>query len=178
MVHDYIGSIVTAHPLAELERCVSRWKMKGILLYSNLDGHFPDEQRYRPLFSEAERRRLPVLLHPACPVTYQQTSGYEMAAGLGLMFDTSIALCRIILSGLLDQHPNLKLVCPHVGGTLPFIVGRVDHQTMVLKRGAEHITKPPSEYLRHIYLDSVSPLPMAIRYGVDFVGPDRKRCFR
>ena len=190
MVHDFLGTVAAENPgrffglmtlplddmdasLRELDRCVSRWKMKGILLYSNLDGHFPDEPQYAPLFAEAERRGLPVLLHPACPVTYKQTSGYEMAAGLGLMFDTTIALARIILSGLLDKHPNLKLVCPHVGGTLPYIVGRVDHQTMVLKRGAEHITKAPSDYLRHIWFDAVSPLPMAIRYGIDFAGPDR-----
>ena len=68
---------------------------------------------------------------------------------------------------------KLKLLCPHVGGTLPYIVGRIDHQTQVLKRGAEHIRKPPSEYLRNIYLDTVSPLAAAIRYGYDFVGPDR-----
>ena len=190
MINDYIGGVAREHPdrifglmvlplqnmdasLQEMERCVNRLGMKGILLYSNLDGRFPDEPEFRPLFAEAERRGLPILLHPACPVTYDQTEGYNMAAGLGLMFDTSIALCRIILSGILDQHPRLKLVCPHVGGTLPYIIGRIDHQTQVLKRGAENLTKPPSEYLRHIYLDAVSPLPPAIRYGLDFVGPDR-----
>jgi predicted TIM-barrel fold metal-dependent hydrolase len=94
-------------------------------------------------------------------------------AGLGLMFDTTIALARIIMAGILDRHPKLKLVCPHVGGTLPYLIGRVDHQALVLKRGAENITKAPSEYLRHIYLDAVSPLPMAIQYGIDFVGVDR-----
>jgi len=97
-----------------------------------------------------------------------------MAAGLGLMFDTSIALTRIILAGIPDQYPNLKLLCPHVGGTLPYIVGRIDHQTQVLKRGAEHIRKPPSEYLRNIYLDTPCRRWAAtIRYGYDFVGPDR-----
>ena len=116
---------------------------------------------------------VPVLLHPAYPTTFEATKGYEMAAGLGLMFDTTIALARIILSGLLDEYPKLKLLCPHVGGALPYLVGRLDHQTMVLKRGADHIHKPPSEYLRQIYFDTVSPIPMAIRYGYDFVGPDR-----
>ena len=82
-------------------------------------------------------------------------------------------LTRIILAGIPDQHPKLKLVCPHVGGALPYLVGRIDHQTMVLKRGAEHIRRAPSEYLRQVWLDTVSPLAMSIRYGFDFVGPDR-----
>ena len=159
--------------LKELDRCVNKLGMKGILLYSNLAEKFPDEAEFRELFAEAERLDMPVLLHPAHPVTFDETKGHSMMAGLGLMFDTTIALARIILAGVLDEYPKLKLVCPHVGGTLPYLVGRIDHQTQILKRGAEHITKPPSEYLRHIYLDAVSPIAMAIRYGIDYVGADR-----
>lgn len=190
LVNDYIADCASRYPgrffglcvlplqnmaaaEQELERCVSKLGMKGILLYSNLAGAFPDEPQFQPLFAYAEKHGVPVLLHPAYPVTYQQTKGYEMAAGLGLMFDTTIALARLILSGTLDRHPKLKLVCPHVGGALPYLVGRIDHQTQVLKRGADHITKAPSEYLRHITLDTVSPISNAIRYGIDFVGVDR-----
>ncbi len=190
MVNDYISELARQYPerlfglivlplqdidasLKELDRCVNQRGMKGVLLYSNLDGSFPDEDRYRPLFEHVQRLDVPVLLHPAYPTTYDATVGRNLVAGLGLMFDTTIALARLILSGVLDQFPNLKLVCPHVGGTLPYLIGRLDHQTQVLKRGAENITKPPSEYLRDIYLDAVSPIPMAIQYGIDYVGAER-----
>ena len=89
------------------------------------------------------------------------------------MFDTTIALARIILSGLLDEHPNLKLVCPHVGGTLPYLIGRIDHQVTVLKRVKLTIKQRPSDYLRSIYLDSVNALPAVIRFGIELVGPER-----
>jgi len=56
----------------EMERCANRLGMKGILLYSNLDGAFPDEERFRPIFDQAQRLDLPVLLHPAYRVTFQQ----------------------------------------------------------------------------------------------------------
>ncbi len=158
--------------LVEMERCLKNG-MKGILLYSNLNGKFPDLPEFRPLFARAEELDIPVLLHPAYPTTYEATKGYEMAAGLGLMFDTTIALTRIILAGILDEHPRLKLVCPHVGGTLPYLIGRIDHQTMVLKRGAEKIKRAPSEYLKQVWLDTVTPIAMAIRYGYDFAGPDK-----
>jgi predicted TIM-barrel fold metal-dependent hydrolase len=190
MVNDFIGGVAREHPtrffglavlplqemdaaLVELDRCVSKLGMKGILLYSNLNGKFPDEPEFRPLFARAEELGIPILLHPAYPTTFAATSGYQMAAGLGLMFDTTIALTRIILAGLLDQHPRLRLVCPHVGGALPYLIGRVDHQTMVLKRGAEKIRKAPSEYLKQVWLDIVSPLALTIRYGYDFLGPER-----
>jgi predicted TIM-barrel fold metal-dependent hydrolase len=190
LLNDFIADTVRKHPkrffglatlpfhspsdmMKEFDRAIGKLGMKGILLYSNLDGKFPDEPAYRPLYAEAERRGVPILLHPALPMTYNAVSDYQMVSMLGLMFDTTIALCRLILSGVLDRHPNLKLVCPHVGGALPFLIGRVDHQTMVLKRGAENIQMAPSEYLKRIYLDTVSPIPMAIRYGIDFVGADR-----
>ncbi len=190
LLNDFIAAVVKAHPdrffglatlpfdtpesmLKEFDRATGRLGLKGILLYSNLNGRFPDEEPFRPLFAEAERRGVPLLLHPAYPVTYAATKGYEMAAGLGLMFDTTIALCRLILSGVLDRHPKLKLVCPHVGGALPYLIGRVDHQTMVLKRGADHIRKAPSEYLKNVWFDTVTPIGLAIRYALDFAGPDK-----
>ena len=190
LLNDFIADVVRRHPqrffglatlpfdtpdamLKEFDRAIGKLGMKGVLLYSNLDGHFPDEEPYRPLFAEAERRGTPLLLHPACPVTYQATKGYEMAPMLGLMFDTTIALCRLILSGIFEQHPNLKIVCPHVGGALPYLIGRVDHQTMVLKRGAEHIRRAPSEYLKRVWLDTVTPIGLGVRYARDFAGVDK-----
>ena len=190
LLNDFIADVVARHPrrffglatlpfdtpdtmLKEFDRALGKPGMKGILLYSNLDGRFADEEPYRPLFAEAERRGIPLLLHPACPVTYQATQGYEMAAMLGLMFDTTIALCRLILSGLFERHPNLKIVCPHVGGALPYLIGRVDHQTMVLKRGAEHIRRAPSQYLRQVWLDTVTPIGLGIRYAWEFAGAEK-----
>jgi predicted TIM-barrel fold metal-dependent hydrolase len=190
LLNDMVADTVRAHPerffglatlpftngeqmLKELDRAVSKLGMKGVLLYSNIDGKFLDEPQFRPLFAEAERRGVPLFLHPAYPVTYEMTSAYEGAAGLGLMFDTTIALNRLIVGGVLEEHPRLKLVCPHVGGALPYLIGRIDHQTMVLKRGADKIRRAPSEYLKQIWLDAVTPSPMALRYGVEFIGTDR-----
>jgi len=189
-LNDFIADAVRRHPdrffglavlpfqspdalLREFERAIDKLEMKGILLYSNLDGSFSDEEPHRQLFAYAERRGIPILLHPAAPLTVAATQDFDMTSMVGLMFDTTIALCRLILAGVLERHPRLKLVCPHVGGTLPYLIGRVDHQTSVLKRGTEHIRRLPSEYLKRVYLDTVSPIPLAIRYGYDFAGPDK-----
>jgi predicted TIM-barrel fold metal-dependent hydrolase len=189
MANDFIASVVREHPgrfvglaflpfqdmkaaQTELARCVEKLRAKGIYLCSNINGEFPDEPGYRTLFKWAEQLDLPVVMHPAYPVTYEQTKEYQLTAGLGLMFYTSIALARIILAGVLEQHPGLKLICPHVGGALPYLIGRLDHQTQVLGRGAENIKKPPSEYLKQVYFDTVSPSHLAIKYCFDLVGAD------
>lgn len=190
IANDFIAGIVRKHPdrffglcvlplqdpkasLAELDRCVDQLGMKGLLLYTNLAGKFPDQPEFEPLFARAAAKDTPVLLHPALPITAPLVKDYELISGLGNMFDNTIALTRIIMSGLLDRYPTLKLVCPHLGGTLPYIVGRLDHQTQVLKRGPRTLKKAPSEYLKQVYLDIVSPLPLAMRFGYDFVGPDK-----
>src|SRR5262249_21975550 len=156
---------------AELDRCVNKLSMKGILIYSNLAGQFPHEPEFRWLFRRAEEQGLPVLLHPPYPLCYEKTKRYNLTGGLGWMFATTSALALIILAGLLDEHPKLKLVCPHVGGTLPYLIGRIDHQVTVLKRVKVTIKRRPSEYLRTIYLDAVNALPEVIRFGIDLVGP-------
>lgn len=190
MMNDFVAGVVRRHPtrffglcvlplqdmkasLAELDRCVRQLGMKGILLYTNLAGRFPDEPEFRPLFTRAVELDVPVLLHPAKPVTIEFVKGYEMTSSLGNMFDNTIALTRIIMAGLLDEFPKLKLACPHLGGTLPYIIGRLDHQTQVLKRGPKNLAHPPSAYLRQIWLDVVSPLPAAIRLVYEAVGAER-----
>ena len=188
--NDYVAGIVKKHPArffglcvlplqdekaarAELDRCVRSLGMKGVLLYTNLAGRFPDEPGFRWLFHRAAELDLPLLLHPALPVTAALVKGYEMISTLGNMFDDTLALTRIILSGIFDQVPALRLVCPHLGGTLPYIVGRLDHQVTVLKRGPRDLACAPSEYLRRVWLDIVSPLPLAMKFAYDFTGPDR-----
>ena len=189
LANDFIADVVRRHPtrffglcvlplqdmkasLTELDRCVALG-MKGVLLYTNLAGRFPDQAEFRPLFARAAELNLPLLLHPALPVTAGPLREYEMISALGNMFDNTIALNRLIMAGILDRYPRLQLVCPHLGGTLPFIIGRVDHQVHVLRRGPRDLKRRPSEYLRQIWFDIVSPLPQAMRFTLDMVGADR-----
>ena len=156
-----------------MDRCLKKLGFRGILLYTNLAGAWCDEPPFHWLYARAEELDVPILLHPAKPMTTEQVKGYELTSTLGNMFENTIALARIIASGLLDRHPKLKLVCPHLGGTLPYICGRMDHQITVLKRGPQRLQRKPGEYLRSIYMDIVSPLPEAMRFALDFSGADR-----
>jgi predicted TIM-barrel fold metal-dependent hydrolase len=190
LIHDSLASAIAKHPTRfrglctlplqnesaaaqELDRCVKKLGFVGILLYSNLAGAWCDEPQFHWLYARAEELDVPILLHPAKPMTTEQVKGYELTSSLGNMFENTIAMARIIASGLLDRHPKLKLVCPHLGGTLPYISGRMDHQLHVLKRGPQNLQRKPSEYLRSIYMDIVSPLPEAMRFAIDFSGPSK-----
>lgn len=190
IANDFISGLVARHPtrffgigvlpwqdaagaVREAERCVSQLGLKGVLLYTNLAGRFGDEADFRPVLARCAELGLVVLLHPAKPVTTEFVKEYEMTSTLGNMFENTIALTRLILSGVLDELPNLKLVCPHLGGTLPYVLGRLEHQINVLKRGPQNLGRTPREYLQSIWFDIVSPLPEAMRLCLDLFGSER-----
>ncbi len=158
---------------AELDRCRQDPRMKGVLLYTNLAGRWCDEPPFEWLFARAAELGLPLVLHPAKPLTLQATTGHELVGALGNMFEDTIALARIIVSGLLDRYPTVKLVCPHLGGALPFLIGRLDHQVLVLKRSNQQLRQAPRAYLRQIYFDVATPMAETIQFAIDLLGPER-----
>ncbi|MEZ5275113.1 MAG: amidohydrolase family protein [Opitutaceae bacterium] len=157
--------------LREIDHAVDELGLKGFLLYSNLKGRLPDDPRFESIFARLESLGLPLFIHPAKPVWVDPLADLEMIAAVGNMFEDTVALLRLILSGVLDRHPGLRLVCPHLGGALPFLIGRIEHQMTVLKRGPRHLKKRPVDYLRQVTFDIVSPQPSAIRLMLDLVGP-------
>lgn len=104
----------------------------------------------------------------------------SLSATVGFPFDSTMAVARMIYDGFFDRYPNFKLIVAHGGGTLPVLAGRLDRMWEVISACREHIAKPPSEYLKRIYADSVFYTSNALRdtlecfgnehvmYGTDF----------
>lgn len=159
--------------LQELERAIDALGLRGVVLYSHLGGQPVDAPQFEPFYQRAEEKGVPLVLHPTVPTWADAIADYSMIPMFGLMVDTSIAMLRLILSGIMERHPALQIVHPHVGGVLPYLMGRVVEQTEVKRRGREHIKRSPAEYYQQVYLDMVSPSALALRYGYDFAGPDK-----
>jgi predicted TIM-barrel fold metal-dependent hydrolase len=155
--------------ITEMDR-TKRLGFRGIMLYSHIGGEPVDAPHFEPVYAHAEALQMPIVMHPTVPTWGEAIKDHWMIGMMGLQVDNSFALLRLILSGILERHPNLQLVMPHVGGILPYMSGRIDHQTEVLGRAREHITQPPSTYLSRIYLDTVSPSLQALHYAYQFVG--------
>ena len=159
--------------IAEMDRAVDELDLRGALLFSHIGGRPVDAPEFEPFYAHAEARGVPLVLHPTVPTWGEAIRDYAMIPMLGLMVDTSIAMLRLILGGVLERHPRLQIVHPHVGGVLPYLMGRVEEQTEVKRRGREHIKRSPREYYRNVYLDLVSPSRLAMQYGYEFAGADR-----
>jgi predicted TIM-barrel fold metal-dependent hydrolase len=157
----------------EMDRAIDELGLRGIILYSHIGGMPVDSPAFKPVYSHAEERGMPIVLHPTVPTWAETIKDYSMIPMAGLMVDHSFAMLRLILSGILERHPHLQVVQPHAGGVLPYLWGRIRNQTEVMGRGMENISQLPSVYYQRVYLDMVSPSPLALRFAYDFAGPDQ-----
>jgi aminocarboxymuconate-semialdehyde decarboxylase len=160
--------------LSELSRACDLGAI-GVMVLGNVAGRALTEAGFEPIWDEIDRRELPVLLHPSAPpgMAEMEMISYNLVASVGFMFDTTLAVTRMIFDGFFDRYPNLKLIASHGGGTLPYLAGRLDrcHEQMPACR--EHIAERPSTYLRRIYYDAVVYRSEALALAVEIGGADR-----
>ena len=159
--------------IAELERAVNVLDLRGVFLPSHIGGLPVDDSRFEPLYARCAALDVPLVLHPSVPTWGADVRDYSMIPMAAFMVDTSFAMLRLILSGIMERHARLQVVHPHAGGVLPYLMGRVMEQTEVKRRGREHITQPPRETYRRVFLDTVSPDTRALQFALDFAGANK-----
>jgi hypothetical protein len=138
---------------AEFERCVRGLGFKGVMLNGSFNGQFMDHPRFTPIFEAATALDVPIYLHPAPPPKPIMDAYYSgLPGGLGLMLatagwgwhvETGMHSLRLILSGVFDRFPKLKIILGHMGENLPFSIARAE---MVLGRGTADLKRRISEY--------------------------------
>jgi aminocarboxymuconate-semialdehyde decarboxylase len=161
-----------AASVTELERAVKLGAI-GVLVLGNINGYHLTDSQFAPVWKAIDDRALPVLLHPTVPPGSEELAlgRYALVGSIGFMVDTSVALVRMIFDGFFDRYPNLRLIASHAGATLPYVAGRLDRVFETAQRARAVIARPPSEYLSHIYYDSVcyrqDALEMCVAVGGD-----------
>lgn len=161
--------------LAEIDYALGTLKLDGVVLLSNHDGVYLGDSRLDPVFDELNRRRAVVFLHPALPACVEQTSlGYAPSL-IEFVFDTTRAVMHLVLTGTLERCPGLRLIVPHAGGTIPFLVDRISLLAARFVPGTA--TRAPAgveAYLRRLYYElAISTNPHAVASVLQLVGPER-----
>jgi predicted TIM-barrel fold metal-dependent hydrolase len=156
----------------ELERAMGLG-LRGAILYSNVGGRSLDAPEFRQVFEAAARLDAPLLLHPTYPLSAASVNVHALIPVIGFLFDTTTATMRLILDGVYDRHPDLKLILGHVGSVIPYIVGRLDYESSRIPGGLGALETLPSEHIRRLYVDTVSAWPPAMQLVVDYLGADR-----
>lgn len=158
--------------LRELERAAKLPGMKGLYLATSIDGVDLDDKRFWDIYAKCEALRWPIFLHPVYTIGTDRTQRYYLRNLLGNPYDTGVAAASLIFGGVLDAFPKLEFNLPHAGGTLPGLIGRLDHGTKV-RPELKHMQRLPSEYLRRFTYDTIGHDDRINENLVKLVGADR-----
>jgi len=157
----------------ELERAVTKLGLKGAMVFTNVNGHPLNAPHFWPLYEKAAELEVPIMLHPTTPVSVEAYDELRLPPLVGFPFDTTIAVARLVLSGVLEKYPTLKLIAAHLGGAIPYLAERIDRGYKVYPEIRTNIPRPPSDYFKQIYMDTVAFDTAALTFALEFAGPDK-----
>ena len=143
----------------EVRRAVTELGMKGVILGTNLQGKPIDEETFYPLYEEINRLKLPVLIHPMDSKGPAYAFDYRLDIWVGWPMDTTLAVARLVLSGVLDRFPEMTLILSHLGGGTHYILERIIQAgRKEWNEGKRHAERPVLDYYREMYYDTAGPV--------------------
>jgi predicted TIM-barrel fold metal-dependent hydrolase len=194
ILNDELNDIAKSHPgrfygfgllplrnvkacVAELKRISSLEYMRGVIMSTSGCGKGLDDPDLLPLYAQAAESDLMIFIHPHYGIGNESFGGYghTLYLALGFPFETTTAIARLVLSGVLEKIPSLKLLLAHSGGTLPFLAGRIDSCAKHDEKyqASKILSKPPSAYLKQLYYDCIAYHSPGLNCAIEFVGSDR-----
>jgi aminocarboxymuconate-semialdehyde decarboxylase len=160
----------TAMALEVLDDAVGRLGLIGVNLPGSIgsDPHI-DAERLEPFYRRCEELDLTLFLHPTDAIFADMLKGYGGALhhSIGRVMEVSVAASRLIVSGVMERHPKLKIMMSHTGGALPYQSGKMDQN---MKRAK--LEQPGSTYIKRMYTDTVSPHMAGIKFAIEYYGVD------
>jgi aminocarboxymuconate-semialdehyde decarboxylase len=168
-----LGSVSLQHPalaLKQLEYAVYELGLKGVEISTSVNGKELDDPSLRGFWARAAELGALVFIHPMGTTLGARTATHYLQNTIGQPLETTIALSRLIFSGILESHPELKVVAAHGGGYLPTNIGRSNHAFAVRPEAAADMRTAPGEQLKRIWFDTVVYDPLALRQLIERVG--------
>jgi aminocarboxymuconate-semialdehyde decarboxylase len=133
---------------------------------------YPGDARFRPFWEACESLGAFVFIHPVEGGGRAELRDYYMWNVIGNPVETGIAAGHLILSGVMEAFPRLKILLAHGGGALPALRGRLDRGFKMRPEINKVIPQPPTEYLKRFYFDTITHDSALLRGLVDFAGAD------
>lgn len=190
MQNEYISSIAGRHadrfvgmatvPLQdttlaveELRHCRERLGLRAVEIGSCPGGRDFDDPALFPFFEACAALDVAIFVHPATPLVGQERlTKYYFPLIVGNPLETALAASKLIYGGVLERLPLLRVCFAHGGGAFPFTLARLDHGWKVRPEGPAAIPRPPREYARRLYFDSLTLSGVNLRFLVEQFGAD------
>ncbi len=159
----FIGAAVlpvgdSAEMLAELKRAREELGFQAISLATSYDGVYLDDQMFLPIYTQAEKQDIPIFVHSQIvnPIGYERVQDPLLTPVVEYVFDTTISIGKLLMSGILEEFSGVKFIFAYFGGVVPFLAQRFD-ATYQMLRGmnfVKDLKNYPTEHLKRIYVDT------------------------
>jgi aminocarboxymuconate-semialdehyde decarboxylase len=159
----------TPHSVAEFER-VMAMGFAGVMMFASCRGVSLYDQALWPLYERANEHGAVIHIHPNYPAGVEAMQEYWLMPLVGFLFDTTLAAAGLVFSGVVERFPRIRWVLGHLGGAIPYLVERLDRGYENYPENRVNITRPPSEFLRTFYYDTVNFDTRALELAADFAG--------
>lgn len=162
----------TPHSVAEFERVMSMG-FAGVMMFASCRGVSLYDQSLWPVYERANEHGAVIHIHPNYPAGVEAMQEYWLMPLVGFLFDTTLAAAGLVFSGVVDRFPRIRWILGHLGGAIPYLVERLDRGYENYPENRVNITRPPSEYLKTFFYDTVNFDPRALELAADFAGPSQ-----
>jgi aminocarboxymuconate-semialdehyde decarboxylase len=156
--------------VAELRRAMTELHMPGAMVFSNVNGVALADQRFWPLWETADRLGAVIYIHPTDPVGVEAMTDFWLMPLVGFLFDTTLAAAKLVFTGIPERFPRIRWVLTHMGGAIPYLAERLDRGYRAFPECRANIDRPPSQYLRKFFYDTVNFDPDAQKLALAFAG--------
>ncbi len=158
----------------ELELLMQEPGMVGAEIPARVRGDFLGHERFEPLWEAAEALGAFIFVHPtARSDAFPGLQDYYLWNAIGNPFETTITAAQIVMAGVLERHPRLKILLAHGGGALLHLKGRLQHAWHQRPEARQRLQEPPEASIRRFYLDTVTHDPDTLRILIKFAGADQ-----
>ena len=160
--------------IAELERVMTQLGFKGAMIDDKINGATLDAPEFLPFWKAAEQLGAMILFHQGGNTVIQpRINRYHLPNTVGNLADRAITFATLVMGGVMDACPDLRICLSHGGGYTCYGIGRLERTWQHRPASRGQSTQPPSQYLRRFYYDCIVYTESALRYLIDTVGIDR-----
>jgi aminocarboxymuconate-semialdehyde decarboxylase len=175
-----LGSLALQHPslaAEQMEDGVKNFGLRGFAIGGSVNGDDLSSLKFHPFWAKAEELQVLIFIHPqsaGAPIDEKRLKGNGFLDNVvGHPLETTLALTHLIEDGTLDLFPRLKICAAHGGGYLPSYSSRSDQCLTAFPNLCKPLKKPPTEYLKQLYYDSVLFTPEDMRHLIAVVGANQ-----
>lgn len=157
---------------AEQLRIAMSHGLKGAIIGPGTQGSMLTDENFSSFWEEADRLKAIIFIHPLLAED-PRLKRRMMPNLIGVPWETTICATDILLSGMLDRYPHVKILLAHGGGFLPYQIGRIDKGYEQWKAVSNALQAPPIEYLKRFWYDNVLWNAASLSYLKELVGEER-----